>query len=97
MGDLKTMRRNELIEKWEEKDLIAIKTQKERVHIVWHDEKYGMRICRPSMIKVGTQRRDEREWEIVDSCSTYAQYEEKVEEIDRTVCKDCLSHMLKNT
>ena len=90
------MKREELLKKIKDNDLIAIKNPNEKVHIVWHDNKYGTRICRPSMIKIGTDSRDEREWEILDKCSTYKEYEKKVQQLGRKICKHCLEYVFKS-
>jgi hypothetical protein len=97
MKELKTMKRKELLEKIKEKDLIAINNPNEKVHVVWHDNKYGIRICRPSMINMGTYSRDERDWEILDKCKEYKEYESKVKELGREICKHCLELVFKAT
>lgn len=90
------MRREELIDRIQEKDLIAIQDSHEKVHIVWRDNKYGLRICRPSMIRIGTNSRVDKEWEILDRCYNYNEYETRVENLGRPVCKHCLEYISKH-
>ena len=89
------MKRHELLMKIDEGDLIAIQDPNKEVHIVWRTDEDGRRICRTSMILSGTQRRDEREWDILGKCSDHTEYERKVEELGRRVCGHCLSFLPK--
>ena len=91
------MMRQELMQKWEEGDLITL-GHRDLIHYVWIDTKTGnKRICRPSMIEVGTYSRDIREWEILKRQVSSIVYEDTVKELDRKLCGHCASWVKKNT
>jgi hypothetical protein len=90
-GERRKMKRQKLMADMEKKDLIALKNLGEKVHIVWSDSKSYKRICRPSMIEVGTYSRDKREWEILGKCSDFKNYVEDVKKLGREHCGHCLA------
>ena len=68
-------------------DLIALKKQYGRVHIFWTDKKYGLRICRPSMVKNGKndQWGDPLKRGVDPIC-----FKDEVDKLGKQICKECL-------
>jgi hypothetical protein len=69
-------------------DLIAIEDIETKVHIVFTD---NASICRPSILKGGTERREKRTWEILGSVRDLSEYRRAVTTIERQPCKRCLA------
>jgi hypothetical protein len=83
------MKRQELMQEWEEGDLITL-GHRDLIHYVWIDSKTGnIRICRPSMIEVGTHSRDVREWEILRRQVDFIDYEDAVKNLNGKLCGHC--------
>jgi hypothetical protein len=83
------MNRSELMLKWAEGDLISL-GHRELIHYVWSDPTTGnLRICRPTMIEVGTYSRDKREWMILKRKIDFSDYEEAVNSCNGKLCRHC--------
>lgn len=68
-------------------DLIVLEKSYGKVHIVWTDTKYGVRICRPSMLKHDT----DDPWRILKRDVDPRNFNDEVHKQGKHICKECLS------
>jgi len=71
-------------------DLIVIDEPGGKVHIFWTDEKYGIHICRPSMVKSGTGRQGSTPWLLLKRDVNPANFRKEVSKLGRPICEECL-------